>query len=371
MPDGDNFPSKTVLFGSYSFTLHGLSDVDPYFASIKDHFDSDFTRLCQRLVAPDYVCLDLGANIGTKTLQLSRLCPEGKVIAVEAGRNVAECLALNLSVNDAHNAVRLNAAVSDKDGTLRFDENSAWGHAGIRGVEVEAVTLEELVRRYELSRVDFIKIDVEGGELKVLKSSLDLINRFESLVFVEFNSLTLLVWGNTNPREFIEWVTENFQYVYAFDRTSPEGVLLTPVISSDECRAILHRNLVDDGCVTDLVMSNAAHRFRPSVEFLEKQLSATQAALTRAQHAVNDRSLSNERSQQLNEAAAKLAAAASRAELEAAMDRLSRSEADGIDLTRQIALLRAERDALLASTSWKASAPLRRLRGVLRRVNLC
>ena len=56
-------------------------------------------------------------------------------------------------------------------------------------------TLEEIVSRHQLTRVDFIKLDVEGSEFSIMRSSLDLINRFESLVLVELNALTQLTWG--------------------------------------------------------------------------------------------------------------------------------------------------------------------------------
>lgn len=105
---------------------------------------------------------------------------------------------------------RITLPLLDMMAPLTFDEVSAWGHQGKNGVTVEAMTLETLVVRNNLDRVDFIKLDVEGGEFPVLKSSLDLINRFETLVHVELNSLTLLVWGNTNPREFVQCTSESF-----------------------------------------------------------------------------------------------------------------------------------------------------------------
>lgn len=382
------FPSKSISMGGYTFQLRGITAEDPYWATAYNEFEPDFQRFCQRLVLPDYVCLDVGANIGIKTLYLSRHCAQGRIVAVEAGATVAECLAANIAGNDAHNATALHAAVGDRNGTLFFEEASAWGHVASAGTAVQAVTLEEIARRYDLQRLDFIKIDVEGAELPILKSSLDLINRFESLVFVEFNALTLLVWGNTNPRAFIEWCTANFRYVFALNKSGVDGDLLTPVISTDQCGAILHRNLIDDGCVTDLVMSNAAHRFTPSSIFLERRLSESLASLSEARAELaavrtelvaakvrhDELTVSKDALAALSETqptpaelfAVTTELSGARHELAVLHTERSHAEAQNAELMTSLARSSAvlqrtaeERDALLASTSWRLSAPLR------------
>ena len=312
----DRFPSKQITLDSHKFLLSGISADDTYWNGIGDNFEPEFQRFCRRLIRPDYVCLDVGANIGVKSLFLSRHCPQGRVIAVEAGKLVADCLAGNITTNGCSNVVSHQAAAAAHDGTLTFEEVSAWGHQSASGVEVEALTLETLVAWHQLTRLDFIKIDVEGAEFPILESSLALINRFEFLVFAELNSFALLALGNTNPREFLQWIGANFSHVYALNRGDPTQEMMTPIIFSDGCIGVLHRNLVDDGCVTDLVMSNAAHRFMPTPAHLEQQISAHLAELT-----------------QLRAELAKASADSQRAE--------------------------AERDALLRSSSWRLTAPLR------------
>jgi Methyltransferase FkbM domain len=131
------------------------------------------------------------------------------------------------------------------------------------------MTIEDVARQFALNRIDFIKIDVEGYEFPILKSSLELINKYGSLVLIEFNSATLLNVTNTNPREFIEWICANFHSVYALNKGAV-GELLTPV--SRDSRAFLLRNLVDDGCITDLLITNCADRLNPSPRWLSEQL---------------------------------------------------------------------------------------------------
>ena len=125
----------------------------------------------------------------------------------------------------------------------------------------------------------------------------------------------MLALGKTNPLDFLQWISANFSQVYALNR-DPSQDLLAPVTSSDDCVGILHRNLVSDGCVTDLVISNAADRFTPTPAHLEQQISAHLAEATQL-----------------------------RAEL--------------MQATADVQRLEAERDALLRSPSWRVTAPLR------------
>jgi FkbM family methyltransferase len=267
------FPSKEVVLGDHPFKVHGIRADDRYFAAISSNLDIEFYALCRRLIPPEYVCLDVGANIGIKSLFLSRHCPVGRVIAIEPAPTVARCLEANIAANAATQVLIEKTAVGDRRGSVRLQDASAWGHISQDGVEVPITTLQEIVERLRLPRVDFIKIDTEGSELSILRSSLDLINRFESLVLVEFNSWTQLAISNTNPRDFIDWVLASFSHVFALQRNSSDGDLLEQITQKDGL-SLLHRNLVHDGCVTDLLVTNAQWRLVPSSACLEEQVKA-------------------------------------------------------------------------------------------------
>jgi FkbM family methyltransferase len=184
---------KEILLGGYRLKLRGIAANDAYFASITSDFESEFCSLCNRLVLPDYVCIDVGANIGVKSFFLSRHCPRGQVIAIEAAPTVVQCLETNIAANNATNIRLEKTAVGDRKGSVRFAEGSAWSHVSESGgSEVPITTLAEIVERLNLPRVDFIKIDVEGSEFSVMRSSLELrisncsISRFSKSLFSEF-----------------------------------------------------------------------------------------------------------------------------------------------------------------------------------------
>ena len=312
-----SFAVKNITIGGYKFALHGLSEDDPYFAGIGENAESEFYEICRGFVPEDSVCLDIGANIGLKTLFLSRHLSGGQVIAIEAAPKVGECLERNVAVNHARNVTVEHIAIGDRSGVTNFADTSAYGHISENGVEVAVTTMPALIERLGLSRVDFIKIDVEGFEFPILKNSIDTINQMESLVVLEFNSWCQIVYSNTSPREFIAWILDNFEFVFIVKRGGAGESLLERIGKDDSIR-LLRQNIMEDGCVTDLMVTNSARRLDPSPQFLMRQLSAAVAAR------------------------------------DAAI-----AECERVTAEREAAI--AERNALLASTSWKVTEPLRRL----------
>jgi FkbM family methyltransferase len=323
-----DFPSKEVVLGGHVFKIHGIAPDDQYFASIHSNYESEFCELASRLIPPDYICLDVGANIGIKSLFLSRHCPLGRVVAIEPAPIVARCLEVNVAANRAANILIEQTVIGDMVGTVRFEVASAWSHVSESGVEVPSVTLEAIVERLALPRVDFVKIDVEGYELPAMRSSLDMFNRFESLVLVELNALTQLCVTNTNPRDFIDWILDNFTHVFAVRKGASDGNLLEP-IGKKEGIALLFRNMVRDGCATDLLITNSERRLAATSAHLEQRLKASES--------------------RYSDLGAELSAA--KAELSAA-----KSELDS---------MHSRLESLQKSASWSVTAPLRWLRDIL------
>jgi FkbM family methyltransferase len=174
----------------YSLTLHG----------------PEGERLGRRFVAEDAVCLDISANIGVTAMHLSRHAHSGRVIAIEAGEKNAQCLRTNITVNGLTNVEVLNAAIGDRTTEVKFSEHFAFGHISSDGVPVPMMTIDDLAARFSLDRIDFIKIDVEGYEYKILRSALNLVNRYGTLIYFELNSYCQVALSDTNPKEFMNWL---------------------------------------------------------------------------------------------------------------------------------------------------------------------
>lgn len=147
----------------------------------------------EKTLQPGDVFLDIGANWGYFTCIASRLVGEaGRVIPVEPMTSTYQRLLESIVRNGAHNAVPINAAVSDKHGELvRFARpwyrQSTAAHLSEGAGTVRTVTLDWLAETIDLQgrRLGAIKIDVEGVEERVLKGARRLLARHSPPIIIE------------------------------------------------------------------------------------------------------------------------------------------------------------------------------------------
>jgi FkbM family methyltransferase len=145
--------------------------------------------------------VDIGAHMGRYTITSSKsVGSSGKVIAVEAHPYNYRILQHNLSLNKLTNVNALNWAVFSKKARLKLylpDEYLGYTmHHSLmtnyltakynkeierRYIEVEADTLDNLLKSRGINQVDWIKIDVEGAEYEVLKGATEILSANKSI----------------------------------------------------------------------------------------------------------------------------------------------------------------------------------------------
>ena len=252
---------KQIQIGPQTFTIAGVSNQDPYFASLSDTFEPEFELFCQDFIHDDDICIDIGANIGLKSLMLSQHVPRGRVIAIEAAPTVAAILERNIADSACSNITIVKTAIGDHDGRVNFTDASAYGHISPSGIEVPLRTLPSLAAELALPRLDFVKLDVEGYEFPILQNSLDLLNRHQSLIHLEFNAWCQISKSGVNPRTFAEWIFANFTDIMMVRPHANDAYLQR--LPTTGAIDFLHTNLVKDATLTDLLVTNAPHRLRP------------------------------------------------------------------------------------------------------------
>ena len=283
------FPHKDLKFSEHKFRVHGLSEGDPYFQTLHDNMETEFVRFCEGFIRPDYTCLDVGANIGLKTLIMAARARDGKVVAIEAAPKVGEVLELNVRSNAANVTVE-KTAIGDRAsrGTVLFHEDSAYGYISETGVEIPVTTLAALSKKHDLKRVDFIKIDVEGSEFAILKDSLDFINANETLVYVEFSVWTQITNAQVHPKEFAKWLLKNFSHVYLVNKLAAQDKILSR-IHADNWLGLLQHNCFTAAFVDDLVVTNSPWRLEATGIERMAALAQRDAAFAERDAAVAER----------------------------------------------------------------------------------
>jgi FkbM family methyltransferase len=158
----------------------------------KNVWDKDAVEVIQQHVKAGDICMDVGANMGSLSLAMAKQTgPAGKVYSFEPGPVLAGRFRRNLELNPKFKNVIILSEIglSDKPGRLFYNEDAQnrgnGGLLGTSGQSVEVITVDEFARRTGLERLNFVKIDVEGMELEVLKGGLETWKRFHPVLFFE------------------------------------------------------------------------------------------------------------------------------------------------------------------------------------------
>jgi len=163
------------------------------------------TKFLQNYSNDDWVCLDVGANIGYFSVLLSTLCPKGRVIAVEPILANAEFTKQNLYRNRITNCDVECAALSDEVGEREFNLvsdtafsgfKSTGRKAGSESILVKTLTPLMLLEKHGVEKIDLIKIDIEGAEPIVFKAfEAAFKNNRPKFILSECNSKNLASYG--------------------------------------------------------------------------------------------------------------------------------------------------------------------------------
>ena len=149
----------------------------------------------QHLKAGD-VFYDIGANVGFFSIVAAKLVGEGgKVYAFEPGENNANSIRHNAELNNFDRIQMIEKAVSNTsgEGQLLLAKYSG-GHAlatadappDLAGqVTVDLVSIDDLIAAGQIEPPNFVKVDVEGAELDVLKGMTQTIKTYQPTVIYE------------------------------------------------------------------------------------------------------------------------------------------------------------------------------------------
>jgi FkbM family methyltransferase len=200
------------------------------YAINKVHEEST-TALFRKIVKEGDVVVDLGANIGYFTLLAAKLVgKKGKVYAFEPEPRNYEFLTRNIQLNGYDNVVALQKAVADKPGMVKLficpydtGHHTIQKYDGIHAyrpefvnkkkefVEVEQVGLDDFLRG-KTTRINVIKMDVEGAEMLALAGMEELIRENKNLIMlIEFFPLLIKEMGQS-PEEFARRLLEDFHF---------------------------------------------------------------------------------------------------------------------------------------------------------------
>lgn len=216
-----NFKSDyAIVQGSKMF----LDPGDSLDLSINGVYGELDTKIIREEIHEGDIVIDVGANIGYYTLIFAQLVgSSGKVFAFEPESKNFEILKKNIEINNYPNIVAEQKIVSDKSGIVKLfiAEHGIVGHrinqqkSSQKFIEVESIILDNYIKKLNLdNKINFIKIDVEGSEPKVLEGAKEIMQKSNQLkIFTEFNREAVEEYG-IEPKEMIDLFYRNGFKIY-------------------------------------------------------------------------------------------------------------------------------------------------------------
>ncbi len=186
--------------------------------SIKEYgeWSQEEINLCKQALTPDDVVIEVGSNIGSHTLALSKFVTKGAVFAFEPQKIIFQNLCANISINSITNCFCSQIALSDnKDqklyfpnydftkeqnfGAMSFLNNTKANY----NIEAKVDTLDN--RFSNFNNLKLLKIDAEGMEVNVIKGGIELIKRTKPVLYIE------------NAPDYIEKSEELIELVFSLE----------------------------------------------------------------------------------------------------------------------------------------------------------
>jgi FkbM family methyltransferase len=182
------------------------------------------SRVLVKVLKNDSCCVDVGGHIGS-FVSLAKACaPLGRHIVFEASRAKSRWLKKRFPDVDI-----FQLAVSDGQGLALFkEEYYRPGYSSIvkeyspsstisssSSYEVQTCRLDDILA--DRSRIDLIKLDIEGGELAALRGCATILRKFRPIIIFECGTEYSLAKLNLSRIEIYEFLVSTMQYdIYCF-----------------------------------------------------------------------------------------------------------------------------------------------------------
>jgi len=186
---------KEVNGVTFKLDLSQVIDMSLYLSGT---FEENVEKIIGAKLQPGMIAFDIGANIGYHTFRMANLVSEtGKVFAIEPAGWAYERLIINSSLNPKIKNIefiKVGLAGGDfgfKNMCFQSSYRLDGRNESINEV-IEIITLDTLIRRRKIEKVNFIKLDVDGFESKVIEGAINTLSLMKPTLLMEINPSEIL-----------------------------------------------------------------------------------------------------------------------------------------------------------------------------------
>jgi len=160
------------------------------------YYEYQKTNLFKKMVKPGMTILDIGTNKGYfSLLSAKKMDDDGQVLSFEPHPKNCYWIKKSISVNGYKSIKLFQVALSNKNGEMRLFVGAKSGHHSlVRNQELGSIAistrkLDDILAEQKISKVDLIKIDVEGAEIQVLEGANKLLAQQSPKLLIDIHDI--------------------------------------------------------------------------------------------------------------------------------------------------------------------------------------
>ncbi len=197
----------------------------------------------------DGVVLDVGANAGYFTRIFSKMAANGRVYSFEPGsyarsilnkvvtlRGLSNVTVLPFGLGDKPSSQELHLPLKDSGslgyGLAHIGDDKQVDHRDTVSENIDIRTLDSFIAEQNIDRVDFIKIDIEGWEMRALEGGRTTISKHRPVLMLEMVDRFLGRAGDSSQKLW-DYLKSYGYDLYRFDENGRIDQLEAPVAEGD------------------------------------------------------------------------------------------------------------------------------------------
>ncbi len=195
---------------TYELDLSEAIEASLYYSDV---YELETLECLQRCITKDMVVFEIGANIGSHSFEIAQLLQDGSgtLYCFEPTDYAFKKLIKNHSLNHFTNIIFEKLALSDREeiqnltpasslDTVAF--SASWdikdgSSKNTMQQEIIFKKLDTYIQENSITKVDLLKIDVDGYELKIIKGGRQTISTFKPIIIIELSECLLHYVGDT------------------------------------------------------------------------------------------------------------------------------------------------------------------------------
>lgn len=212
-------------------------------------YEEEELSMQYKIIEKNDVIFDIGGNYGWYSIHIGKKFPLAEIYSFEPVPNTFAILKENISINNITNIKIVNLGLSNEVGEFTFycdpnlTVNASLNNVSDNSNAIEVICkvdiFDNFIVKNNITKIDFIKCDIEGAELFALIGAKKSINNYKPKIFVEMLRKWALKFGY-HPNDIISFLKELGYKCFIINKCSLEEIIEVTDLTIETNFVFLH-----------------------------------------------------------------------------------------------------------------------------------